>query len=188
MLKLIITVFISLLIVVGVSYGANHYIVAPATESTRDAGIQIIEKEVGEDFEIVLEANLTTGYQWTIEFDQNYLQLIEKNYVPDFQENTRMSMSLEKGRIQSPGASDGARDIIDSNQAQEQLVQNQIDEGVVGIEGSEESEIEVPFGVGGQEFFKFLTLKKGDVEIRFSYERSWVGEPIKILTYKVIIK
>lgn len=176
MLKLITTVFISLLIIVGVSYGASYYIATPAAENAKDADIQTIEKEVGEDFEIVLEANLTTGYQWTVEFDQNYLQLIERNYVPHFQENARTLMSFgnveesmpsEEGRVQDLDAPDGARDIIDS---------------------SEESETEVLFGDGGQESFKFLTLKKGETEIKFSYERSWEKEPIEYLIYKVIIK
>ncbi|XOB41191.1 MAG: protease inhibitor I42 family protein [Candidatus Nealsonbacteria bacterium] len=172
MLKLITTVFISLLIIVGISYGANHYIVAPATENTKDAGIQIIEKEVGEDFEIVLEANPTTGYQWTVEFDEEFIELVDRNYIvqePTFSKDAMVEsvMASRDGEIPTEDLPDGAREIIDS----------EIEEGTIGL-----------VGAGGQEFFKFLALKKGDVEIRFSYERSWEEEPIKILTYKVIIK
>ncbi len=193
MLKPITTVIISLLIVVGVSYGASHYITAPAAENAKDAGIQTIEKEVGGDFEIVLEANPTTGYQWTVEFDEGLIELVDRNYI--VQEPTLSKdamgesvMAPRGGEIQTEDFPDGARDIIDSNQVREQWAQDQIDEGVIGIENPEESEMEVPVGAGGQESFKFLTLKKGETEIKFSYERSWEEEPIETLTYRVVIK
>ncbi|XOA42840.1 MAG: protease inhibitor I42 family protein [Candidatus Nealsonbacteria bacterium] len=193
MLKLIITVFISLLIIVGVSYGASHYIVAPAAENTKDAGIQTIEKEVGEDFGIVLEANPTTGYQWTVEFDEGFIELVDRNYIvqePTFSRNAMVEsvMASRDGEIQTEDLPDGARDIIDSNQVREQWAQDQIDGGVIGIENPEESEMEVPVGAGGQESFEFLALKKGETEIKFSYGRSWEEEPIKTLIYKVVIK
>ncbi|GAH75317.1 unnamed protein product [marine sediment metagenome] len=187
MLKPITTVIISLLIVVGVSYGASHYIVAPAAENAKDAGIQTIEKEIGEDFEIILEANPTTGYQWTVKFDPEYLKMVEQKYLPDFSEDVKGAMLLGEGRTILSGAPEGAREVAEEV-AEEQWVQDQIDEGVVGIENPEESEMEVPVGAGGQESFKFLTLKKGETEIKFSYERSWEEEPIETLTYKVVIK
>lgn len=189
MSKLIITVFISLLIIAGISYGASHYIAAPAAENTKDVGIQTIEKEVGEDFEIVLEANPTTGYQWTVKFDPEYLKMVEQKYLPDFSENVKGAMLLGEGRTILAGAPEGAREVAEEV-AEENWVQEQIDEGVIGIESLEEkeSEAEVPVGAGGQESFKFLALKKGETEIEFSYGRSWEEEPIKTLTYKVIIK
>jgi len=193
MFKPITTVIISLLFVVGVSYGASHYITAPAVENAKDAGIQTIEKEVGEDFEIVLEANPTTGYQWTVEFDEGLIELVDRNYIvqePTLSKDAMSEsvMAPRDGEIQTEDLPDGARDIIDSNQVREQWAQDQIDEGVIGIENPEESEMEIPVGVGGQESFKFLTLKKGETEIKFSYERSWEEEPIETLTYRVVIK
>ena len=35
----------------------------------------------GETFDIVLESNATTGYQWTSEYDSGMLDLIESKYI-----------------------------------------------------------------------------------------------------------
>jgi inhibitor of cysteine peptidase len=39
-----------------------------------------IRAEVGEEFEITLDANPTTGYSWEASFDDTFLQLIEQRY------------------------------------------------------------------------------------------------------------
>lgn len=44
-----------------------------------------IEAKNGENFEINLESNPTTGYSWVPEFDKNYLELANKDFV---QQNT----------------------------------------------------------------------------------------------------
>lgn len=45
----------------------------------------IIQKEVnsGEEFTIELASNPTTGYQWEANWDDEYITLIKKDYVPD---------------------------------------------------------------------------------------------------------
>ncbi len=44
---------------------------------------QIIETKNGENFSIALEANPTTGYEWQIDFDPDYIELVQRNYIPD---------------------------------------------------------------------------------------------------------
>lgn len=41
-----------------------------------------IEIKKGESFSVVLEANPTTGYQWELDFDPDYIQLIDREYAP----------------------------------------------------------------------------------------------------------
>ncbi len=41
---------------------------------------RVIKTKKDENFLISLEANATTGYQWTSDFDADYLQLIDKDY------------------------------------------------------------------------------------------------------------
>ena len=45
-----------------------------------------IETKNGENFSVILEANLTTGYEWMVDFDSAYVELIDKKYVPVFPE------------------------------------------------------------------------------------------------------
>ncbi len=37
----------------------------------------------GSDFYITLKSNPTTGYQWSVDFDSNFLELVDNKYVPD---------------------------------------------------------------------------------------------------------
>ena len=41
-----------------------------------------IEIENGDNFSVILEANPTTGYQWEIYFEADYIQLVDKEYTP----------------------------------------------------------------------------------------------------------
>ena len=41
---------------------------------------QTIETKVDEEFNIVLAANATTGYEWTVEFDKTMIELVDRNY------------------------------------------------------------------------------------------------------------
>ncbi|TSD03457.1 MAG: putative secreted protein [Parcubacteria group bacterium Athens0714_16] len=40
-----------------------------------------IEVKIGENFEILLESNPTTGYSWVSDFDENYIEFVNKNFV-----------------------------------------------------------------------------------------------------------
>lgn len=42
--------------------------------------VQIMDKKVGEEFSIILDANPTTGYQWSIDYDHEYLELMDRRY------------------------------------------------------------------------------------------------------------
>jgi len=85
-----------------------------------------------EEFLISLEANLTTGYQWNVDFDNYYIELVDVSY------------------------------------------------------DSENSEL---IGSGSMEVFKFKALQEGDVDLTFSYLRSWEEKaPIKKASYKITIK
>ena len=44
--------------------------------------VEMIKTEKGDIFFIVLASNPTTGYQWELEFDSNYIQLIDREYIP----------------------------------------------------------------------------------------------------------
>lgn len=46
-----------------------------------DKGIKNIKKN--DEFVISLEANLTTGYQWNVDFDNYYIELIDVSYDPE---------------------------------------------------------------------------------------------------------
>lgn len=43
---------------------------------------QVLEVKNEEEFVITLETNPTTGYDWEAAFDENYLELLEKKYLP----------------------------------------------------------------------------------------------------------
>lgn len=43
----------------------------------------LIEIKNGDNFSIVLETNPTTGYEWQVDFDSVYLELVEQKYAPD---------------------------------------------------------------------------------------------------------
>jgi len=47
--------------------------------------VKTIETQVGQNFTITLEANVTTGYQWQLAkpLDENMLQLISADYLAD---------------------------------------------------------------------------------------------------------
>ena len=47
---------------------------------------QTIKTKSGDKFSVVLEANLTTGYLWEVNFDSIYIQLINRKYTPYFPE------------------------------------------------------------------------------------------------------
>lgn len=46
-----------------------------------DSGEQKIETETGRTFSMTQEANPTTGFQWELDFDSSYVQLIDREYV-----------------------------------------------------------------------------------------------------------
>lgn len=48
-------------------------------ETFTDTG-QAIDTKVGEQFVVALGANPTTGYTWEANYDENFLELIEKKY------------------------------------------------------------------------------------------------------------
>jgi inhibitor of cysteine peptidase len=54
--------------------------------------IEILKEEtigvvMDDNFSISLEANPTTGYEWEVEFDSDYLELVNKEYIPDSDES-----------------------------------------------------------------------------------------------------
>ena len=51
-------------------------------EKTDGVEVQIIETKKGDEFSVVLETNPTTGYQWEIDFDSDYIQLVDREYLP----------------------------------------------------------------------------------------------------------
>lgn len=46
---------------------------------------EVIKTKKGDHFSLVLEANPTTGYQWELDFDSSFIQLVERNYAPPSQ-------------------------------------------------------------------------------------------------------
>lgn len=50
-------------------------------EVTIEAQEGVLETKNGDNFSIVLEANPTTGYQWEIDFDSSYIQLVGREYT-----------------------------------------------------------------------------------------------------------
>ncbi len=63
-----------LLVLAGCTKSADQYY----TE-----GSQSVEIAGGEQFTIKLESNITTGYEWQVEYDDSLLALLESEYVPD---------------------------------------------------------------------------------------------------------
>lgn len=51
-------------------------------QETPEKEEQTLEVKNEEEFVITLEANPTTGYDWEAAFDENYLELLEKKYLP----------------------------------------------------------------------------------------------------------
>lgn len=47
---------------------------------------QIIETKNEQEFSITLEANPTTGYQWDLDYDEDYLELVDRKYETLVQE------------------------------------------------------------------------------------------------------
>ncbi|UCC18174.1 MAG: protease inhibitor I42 family protein [Promethearchaeota archaeon] len=43
---------------------------------------KVIRVKLGDIFKISLDSNPTTGYQWELKFDPNYLQLEDRTYIP----------------------------------------------------------------------------------------------------------
>jgi len=54
-------------------------------DETADLDGQKIEVGNDNNFSVVLEANPTTGYQWELDFDSDYIQLVDKKYAIDWQ-------------------------------------------------------------------------------------------------------
>ena len=71
---MLLLLFLCLLVLAGCTKSADHYY----TE-----GSHSVEIAGGEQFTIRLESNITTGYQWEVEYDDSLLALIESEYVPD---------------------------------------------------------------------------------------------------------
>ena len=53
------------------------------TESAKKAETErkTLEVKANEEFSITLESNPTTGYSWEVEFDNNYLELTNKEFI-----------------------------------------------------------------------------------------------------------
>jgi len=95
-----------------------------------DGGTKNIKKN--DEFVVSLESNPTTGYQWNVDFDNSYIELVDVSY------------------------------------------------------DLEDSEL---MGSGSTEVFKFKALQEGEVDLTFSYLRSWEEKaPIKKVSYKIIVK
>ena len=45
-------------------------------------GLQTIKTKAGDSFSLVLTANPTTGYQWKLDLDPDYIELINREYIP----------------------------------------------------------------------------------------------------------
>ena len=83
-----------LIVLAGVIYFALDYFYWPEKAEVTEEAPEVIteeEQEVnvkkGDNFVIELEANPTTGYQWEVQLDSNYLQLDKREYVPDAPED-----------------------------------------------------------------------------------------------------
>jgi predicted secreted protein len=75
LLRLMLLILVlCLLVMAGCTKSADQYY----TE-----GSQSVEIAGGEQFTIRLESNITTGYQWEVEYDDSLLALLESEYVPD---------------------------------------------------------------------------------------------------------
>ncbi len=71
---MLLILVLCLLVLAGCTKSADHFY----TE-----GSQSVEIASGEQFTIKLEANMTTGYEWQVEYDDSLLALLESEYVPD---------------------------------------------------------------------------------------------------------
>ncbi len=58
---------------------------------------EIINTKVGETFKITLESNLTTGFQWQVDFDRYYIQWISKQYKGSGEGNSSTPLLGEGG-------------------------------------------------------------------------------------------
>ena len=43
---------------------------------------KIIKVKLGDVFEVSLDSNPSTGYQWDVDFDSDFLKIKEKSYMP----------------------------------------------------------------------------------------------------------
>lgn len=62
--------------------GQPENIEEPAATEEIEFETRNLETEVDENFTITLESNPTTGYQWEVNFEPEYLQLVDKKYIP----------------------------------------------------------------------------------------------------------
>jgi len=62
----------------------------PTTENepTPDDVVTVKEIKVNESFDITLVSNPTTGYSWEVDFDGEYLTLVNAEYIPEQPELT----------------------------------------------------------------------------------------------------
>ncbi len=51
-------------------------------KETSEPEEEIINTKNGDSFFMILAANPTTGYQWELDFNSSYVQLIDKKYIP----------------------------------------------------------------------------------------------------------
>jgi len=58
------------------------------SEPTTDESEKVKEIKVNESFVIELISNPTTGYSWEVDFDGEYLTLVNAEYIPEQPEST----------------------------------------------------------------------------------------------------
>ena len=71
-------IIIILIIVVGGAFWISSKEEAPSNELKTNE----LETKKDDNFSVILEANPTTGYQWAIDFEADYLQLVDREYTP----------------------------------------------------------------------------------------------------------
>ena len=97
-MKSIVIIFIMVVIIAGLGYGVYYFnflnnnnaepdedetIVDISEDEISDnsESADVINTKKGESFSVVLDANPTTGYQWNVDFDSEYLQLTDRDFV-----------------------------------------------------------------------------------------------------------
>ena len=77
-MKKILTIVVAVLMLGGLAGGLS----ALAYNGPDGSGSheQAIDLAVGETYKLALESNGTTGYQWLVECDENFLEIIDRRF------------------------------------------------------------------------------------------------------------
>lgn len=73
-MKRVLVVVVAVIALVGAAWGATAFV---RSQGSDDATVRI---GVGETYELALESNPSTGFAWTVQYDEAILELVEERY------------------------------------------------------------------------------------------------------------